>query len=52
MDLLLAHFEGAGISWQAQRLYDADGWTPLMAAAVAGRCAGAAVAGWGRPPGG
>lgn len=37
VDLLLAHCEGAGISWQAQRLYDADGWTPLMAAAVAGR---------------
>lgn len=37
VDLLLAHFKQRGVSWQAQRLYDGDGWTPLMAAAVGGR---------------
>jgi hypothetical protein len=39
VDLLLAHFKQRGVSWQAQRLYDGDGWTPLMAAAVGGRTA-------------
>lgn len=39
VDLLLQHCQDRGISWQAQRLYDGDGWTPLMAAAVGGRTA-------------
>ena len=37
VDALLLHCQQRGIRWQAQRLYDGDGWTPLMAAAVGGR---------------
>ncbi|PSC75657.1 serine threonine-phosphatase 6 regulatory ankyrin repeat subunit A [Micractinium conductrix] len=37
VDALLAHCAATGINWLEQRLYDGDGWTPLMAAAVGGR---------------
>ncbi|KAL4425708.1 hypothetical protein ABPG75_009724 [Micractinium tetrahymenae] len=37
VELLIQHCQAAGISWQSQRLYGHDGWTPLMAAAVGGR---------------
>ncbi|KAK9829332.1 hypothetical protein WJX72_005233 [[Myrmecia] bisecta] len=36
VDLLLAHFDWHHIPWQDPRLFG-DGWTPLMAAAVADR---------------
>jgi hypothetical protein len=41
VDLLLQHCKDTGISWQAHT--DGDAWTPLMAAAVGGRCGALAL---------